>query len=1046
MYQRYIFIFFLCLSSSFGAFGQSFRFDYYGVSDGIPEDFVYTINQDDQGYLIVGTDEGIFRFNGFQFTKIFEGVDKTKFLESYKSSDGTIWFGKNKGGVIKYQNNSFDTLSLGLDKISRISTILEDENHSIWISSLNSGIFKVDTLGKVEVFTQGIEDLNIYSFAKTKNGFLIGTDTGLYTAKLNQQGEIITTEVEDIFYTNITSITSNGEKFLVGTESLGGFQVTPVSSDSLSIKALEMNGKDLSGFHINHLFNDGRNSIWVSTNKKGLLQLCLGADGVCHEVIMYNQGGLKGAHTINESFVDREGNIWLASIDEGVISLRNDYFSFYPLNNISPNREVLAFKKVGNSTFWLATENQVLRCNVSPWSVEKAYGNEEGLPTTEYTSLEIDSLQTVWVGTLDHGLFYKKANADIFSKFHLPIDFENKAIHYLYFHQAKLYVATDFGLLELEGGKVKKTYTMNEGLPHNKISSIFSYGRKLFIATRSNEVTYLQDDSIYIQKIPMTLDYRDSGMRQYTADKKGKIWVCTSGAGISSVEGENSIMLTEEDGLMSNFVHSIICDNNNRLWMTHRGGLSRYDILKNEFKTYNPIEGKKNDFSNNASIKDDSGRLWFASNRGLLRYRPELDILNTKSPLVNFVSIMVNTRPYHDQEEIKLGYDDYEIKIKFEGISLKKPEGVKYTWILEGDDKEWSPRSSINYASYKHIKPGKYTFKVKAYNADGVGGDKVYHIKFSIDKPIWEKWWFYVLLVLGIFSVFYGLIKIREKRYVRNQAYLQKELDARTKEVVVQKEKLEIINIDLTDSIEYAKNIQTAILPSPQTLPQLFSDSMVFYKPRDIVSGDFYWVEKYEDVVAMAVGDCTGHGVPGAFMSLIGSALLKDISSRPAIDSPDKLMKQLDRELKEMLNKKDSKFGVHDGMDITIVAFDMTRKVLQICSGKRPVVLYIGGEQILMKGDRFSVGGYGETEDKKFTVTEYQLHKGDRFYMYSDGIVDQFGGERGKKLKNRAFLEYLDSIQGIPLKEQEQKMKQFFMDWKGNLMQIDDVIVVGIEV
>lgn len=1074
MFTRFLYV--LILSFSYlSSQGQSFRFDYYGVADGISEDFAYSIVQDDNGYLLVSTDEGIYKFNGFNFERIYSEDDKTKFVSSYKAIDGTIWFGKSSGGVLKYSEGKFESIPLlkkvDVDeeqtKVSRVTDFFEHQE-AIWIATQKSGIFRIDNSNSVTKYVKGIEDFNIYSFAKTKHGFLIGTDMGLYQSSL-EGDSIISKEVEDIFYSNINCITTANSSYLIGTESLGAFNLTIDRENKINIMPIKMGENDLSKFHINHIFNDGNNSVWVSTNKKGLLQLCMNEEEVCHEMIMYSQGGLKEVKTVKECFIDRERNVWIASIDEGVVSLRNDFFSFYQLNNISPDRVVYTLAKAENNSFWIGTENRVMRCSVSPWRVEEEYSVNEGLPLTEYSSLVIDEEETIWVGSIDKGLFYKRKEETRFTSLKFPLEYQDKTIYHLSIYNSKIYISTDFGLIEVEDYKFNRIYSMKNGLPHNKIATTFPNGERLMVATRANEISFLQGDSVYIEKIPITRDYRDSGMMQYVTDETGKLWVSTSGAGISSVEGDQSLMLTEADGLMSNFVHSMLCDSDNQLWMTHRGGLGKYNIADSVFTTYDPVEGRKIDFSNNASLIDDAGRLWFGTNRGLIRYRSDLDFANGQSPIVNIIKVEVNReRAYYSEEEkIEIDYNlkdfslneekKYDIKVQFEGVSLKNPSGVVYYYKIvdkktaikdEIDSKDlasWTKTSDRETVQIK-VSAGDYLFKIMAFNADGIGGDEITTIEISIDKPFWEKKEFWLFLAIILFAVFFTVIKIREKRFKKTQAYLKKELDIRTKEVVSQKEVLEIINTDLTDSIEYAKNIQTAILPAPQTLPSIFGGAFVFYKPRDIVSGDFYWVEQNGDIVTMAVADCTGHGVPGAFMSLIGSALLKDIRSREEVTSPEILMIHLDLELKEMLNKKDSRFGVHDGMDITVLEFDLSTNKLRVCSGKRPVVLYIDGERITMKGDRASVGGYGETIDKNFTVTEFQLSKGDRFYMYSDGIVDQFGGERGKKLKNRAFVSYLDEIQKMPIEDQQLHMKKFFDDWMGELAQIDDVIVVGIEV
>jgi serine phosphatase RsbU (regulator of sigma subunit) len=274
---------------------------------------------------------------------------------------------------------------------------------------------------------------------------------------------------------------------------------------------------------------------------------------------------------------------------------------------------------------------------------------------------------------------------------------------------------------------------------------------------------------------------------------------------------------------------------------------------------------------------------------------------------------------------------------------------------------------------------------------------------------------------------------------------LQAKLEERTKEVVQQKELLEVKNKDITSSIEYAKNIQKAMLPAPDKLNQLFRDAFVYYKPRDIVSGDFYWAERFGNKTILACADCTGHGVPGAFMSLIGSALLKEVCNMKAIHSPEDALHALDKELRAMVNKSDSEFGIADGMDIAIVEFDHDRNLLRCSGARRPVVVYRNGERIELRGDRKSIGGDQEGESG-FTVHSIELQHGDSFYMFSDGVSDQFGGEKGKKLKKTGVLRILDNLNGKAMSTQKTIVDEKFSNWMGDHIQVDDIILLGVRI
>lgn len=263
-------------------------------------------------------------------------------------------------------------------------------------------------------------------------------------------------------------------------------------------------------------------------------------------------------------------------------------------------------------------------------------------------------------------------------------------------------------------------------------------------------------------------------------------------------------------------------------------------------------------------------------------------------------------------------------------------------------------------------------------------------------------------------------------------------------------------NKDLIDSINYAKNIQEAILPSLSSMQVSFPDMFVMYKPKDIVSGDFYWhtsVRSSSDTSLAASGtgldviavvDCTGHGVPGAFMSLVSYTLLNQTIRIPEINSPADVLDFMSRELVHMLNKKMDEIVINDGMDMSICAYNS--KTMKLAYAGANHVMYHISNNIInsLDGDRQAIGLQSKELQKKFTNHEIQIQKGDAIYMFSDGFEDQFGGENGKKYKSTRFKDFLFSIHTKPMAEQKQLLETEFANWKGKHEQLDDVLVLGI--
>ena len=291
------------------------------------------------------------------------------------------------------------------------------------------------------------------------------------------------------------------------------------------------------------------------------------------------------------------------------------------------------------------------------------------------------------------------------------------------------------------------------------------------------------------------------------------------------------------------------------------------------------------------------------------------------------------------------------------------------------------------------------------------------------------------------------IIKFRERKQKQIQEYLEERLDERTREVVEQKEEIEIKNRDITDSINYAQRIQASILPPIKRLQQNFSGSFIFYQPRDIVSGDFYWFDRINaNKFVIVCADSTGHGVPGAFMSMIGTTLIKDICNRSDINSPSAILAELDAELRNTLNQNLDAEKSNDGMDIIVCEIDVKTLYLRYASAMRPMIVFKDGSLIYVKGSRSSVGGQYDKDDKEFRDEGIQLEKGDLIYMFSDGYPDQFGGPVGKKFKMVRMKNLLHDIYNKPMEEQYEYVKSTFNLWKENYEQVDDVLFMGIKI
>ncbi|HET6990498.1 MAG TPA: tetratricopeptide repeat protein, partial [Bacteroidia bacterium] len=259
-------------------------------------------------------------------------------------------------------------------------------------------------------------------------------------------------------------------------------------------------------------------------------------------------------------------------------------------------------------------------------------------------------------------------------------------------------------------------------------------------------------------------------------------------------------------------------------------------------------------------------------------------------------------------------------------------------------------------------------------------------------------------------------------------------------EIVVQKNK------DITDSIHYARYLQEAILPTQDGITEVFPESFIFFRPKDIVSGDFFWFSSAKDVALLAVADCTGHGVPGAFMSVVGNEMLNITVRDPSIKSPATTLNVLHEKVREVFTNRRGESTAQDGMDIGLMVWHFEESYLQYSGARRPLVLIRDGEAQSISGDRFSIGERYNTSEKQFAEKIVPVQSGDMLYLFSDGYADQFGGTTGKKFMYRNFVKLLTKISGLPVAEQKQELENTLIKWQGELEQVDDILVVGVRI
>ncbi|HIA13075.1 MAG TPA: hypothetical protein EYN69_13555, partial [Flavobacteriales bacterium] len=377
------------------------------------------------------------------------------------------------------------------------------------------------------------------------------------------------------------------------------------------------------------------------------------------------------------------------------------------------------------------------------------------------------------------------------------------------------------------------------------------------------------------------------------------------------------------------------------------------------------------------------------------------------------------------------------LTFEYAGISFNNPDKVFYKFRLDGLENVWSPQRKEVEAIYSGLTPGEYTFNVKSVNENGIWNTESTNFNFIISPPFWQTWWFYMLCAFVTVVGIIGFVKAREKSLMREKAILEHKVRERTKELAEK-------NKEITDSITYAQNIQRAILPSINSIEKGYEDSFVLFNPRDIVSGDFYWYAEQNGKSYLAACDCTGHGVPGAFVSMIGNNLLNQIILEKNIEKPGEILSHLNRGVKFAFTQEGEQ-EAQDGMDMVLCVLDKEKGVLEYSGANNPLIFIRDGELEVLKNDRKPIGG-DTPNDFAYETKIVEVKTNDHFYLFSDGYPDQFGGDKGKKFMMKRYKEMILIHHKKTMAEQLEIYRTELRDWIGIVHeQIDDILVIGVK-
>ncbi len=976
----------------------------YNTSNGLKNDVVWSIIEDNKNVLWIGTNEGLSYFKNkiIKLTDLDSVTVNKTILSLLEDKNGNMWIGTDNSIVCYGKNNLKIYNSIGGLSITGIMEILEDQNGNLWFSNFKTGVSFFDG----GVFTnyskaQGLPDNSILTISEDSLG--------------------------NIWFGSETS----------GVSVFEGRIFRKYDSNFGLAKSIVWS-----------IANDSKGNMWFATDD-GISKF----DGKVITNYSINQGLSK--NNVISLYCDKSDNIWIGTIYGGVFCFDGKSFKQYTKKQGMPNSIVWCISQDNKGQMWFGTDKGFVSCFDGKCFRNYALMDEEF--STSVMSICFDKKGKLWIGTMGNGAYCFDGEKfyNYTTKQGMP---SNSILNVAVDYYNKIWLATDAGISRFDGSNFLN-FNKSNNLPGESITQVTvdKIGNKNIVLGTNNGLAMLKSfnskssslnnvlkydvqnnlSNAQLKKYDLVMDVFNnsnyypikdvnSGQNCLLQDANGLYWIGTGSE-------ESALVIFDYNSFKKRNINSKIVINNIKLNQQN----INYRVLNKKV-----IDAIKDSVNLNSPFYD------------LLLYnkiltKPEIDSLVLNYSSLNFGEI---NKFYNTPKNLKIPYDYNQITFEYNAIQLSRSDLVCYKYMLEGYDLDWKPLTKSTEATFGNMNEGLYNFKVKALYKGTNGNNKwsePLNYKFEVLPPWYRTWWMYISeTMVGGGGVFIFLrLNSRRLRIKANELKLK--VDIATHEIKQQKHVIEEAQKEISDSINYAKRIQNSFMASKDDLQMCLNDYFILFKPKDVVSGDFYWANFYKNKLYLCIADSTGHGIPGAFMSLLNISLLNEaLLSRNLILTSDIL--NFVRKILILGIKPDEQGqGGKDGMDCSLMCIDFVNLKLQYSAANNPIWIVRNVNQtrelIELKPDKMPVGKH-DKEDISFTQNEISLYEGDCIYALTDGYPDQFGGEKGKKFMSKNLKELIVLNSHLPMKDQLVNIENTFTKWVGSLEQIDDVTLFGLRV
>ncbi len=777
MTQKFLISFFFLLLSTLTVKGQLYNFHNYSVEHGIAQSQVYALHQDHRGFIWFGTrGGGLTRYDGIKFKTFTEkdGLSNNYVYGIIEDTKNNLWIATNNG-LSYYNGISFKNFFPSSTYSIQIYKIALDQKNNIWLAtSKGLMLFNGKSFENISKKLHLPEDNVNTVFVDETGTIYFGDSKGLYSLSSNTKQLTSFASQHRYMQNAITSIKKDKRGNLwIGTYGDGAY-----CFDGKKFFRIDYH-HELYNQTILDIFIDSKETIWFATLSNGVIAY---QPSSASFINLSEREGLSNNH-VRAISQDNSGSYWFGTSGGGVCNYLGKQFTTYDKSSGLGGSFIYSIYRDSQKRLWIGNSQKGLSFYAN--GIFKNYHSGNGFEDVKVKALIEGNDGILYIGTEGKGLFSLKD-----STFKAIPSLTKTYIKGLAKDQKYIWVATaGNGLIRIEStnGDLHFTYfTVANGMLSNRLTSVFVDPMgAIWYGTENNGIGCITQNGKHVRKLTTKNGLSSNAIRSIIADKKGFLWIGTAGSGVNAVSLKNKqfkpLIFNYKNGLTSTNIYLLTFDYHGNLIVGTERGLDYVYLTKQnairKIKHYNKGDGFTGvETCQNAVFNDRDGTIWFGTINGLIKFNPASRMKNTAPPIIQITDIKLFYLPlsktpfkaflkdWNVVHEMDLPYDQNHITFDFFAVNLSNPESVRYKWKLEGFDDYWSPASTDQSILYSNLNPGTYRFLVKASNEDGVWSNEPAMISFTIATPIWYRWWFILLEVVGIVALVFVAIRWRFNR------------------------------------------------------------------------------------------------------------------------------------------------------------------------------------------------------------------------------------------------------------------------------------------